>query len=231
MTRATAAPLPAKLAGLLIVVLTLAAVFSPALAYAAGGNVKPDPSPQPAAGTASGTPSPDPAPQATSSSSQSSTAGAPAAQPVVSSSAPAQPAPSNSAPARPATSAPSVVPTPAGPGIGLAQGGGEQTSHPAAPVARVIRVPLAHRPRKHATRHVRRLLETRVLPRPTSVPVPWRGPDPLDVQSAMSLPTVSASPRKSGVLLLAGAGALALLVLASGAMLRVLVRMESKLGV
>jgi hypothetical protein len=215
-TRPSVAPLAAKLSGALIVALSLIGLWGSPVASATGGSVTPDPSPQPAGASATSSPTPDPAPQAASSFHSS---GPSTSQPVASSPAPAPPQ----------TPAPTVVPAPAGPAIGVSQSAAA-ASRQAAPVAPLTRVPLAHHTRPHPAPHARRREATRTIPGPTAVPVPWHGADPLDVQSALTLPTVL-TPHRDGVLLLVGAGALALLVLASASMLRVLVRMDGELGV
>jgi hypothetical protein len=120
-----------------------------------------------------------------------------------------------------------VVATPAGAALGVSQGAGPSSTQPTTPS--VVGVPLARAPAARHLRRTHRAAAPHAVIRPASTPIPWRGADPLDVQSATTLRVVSASPHRNGMLLLAGAGALALLVLASGAMLRALVRMEERL--
>jgi len=189
----------------------------------------PTPDPAPAGTATTGGPRPDPAPQALSSGSAPAGSSAPASlsQSSPSSGSSASSSPGIEAPAPAAPAVPSATPLPQGAGVGIAAAPAASGRRPSA--RSLIRVPLRHRARRAARGHQVRVAKTGV--HPTWSPVPWHGPDPLDIRNALAASFTGAASHRGGWLLLAGAGALALLALAGGTLLRTLIRMQRELGV
>lgn len=209
---ATAAFIVARFAGTVTLVVIGLTLALPSVAQASPP--KPDAAPQAGSSSGSGR-SPDPSPHAQASS-QSSTNSAPSGQ---------QSAPSSALSQQPSQAA--VLPSTAGtPELGLTQGatGTHTTKRTTTTPIIQLRATTRHRTAS-STRQRRRTAAHATIPQ-LNIGSLWHGSDPFHAQTAALTSPVSS--HSDGLVLLFGALGLTVLVLASGSLLRVLVRMEGE---